>query len=141
MFAILSCSISVSVIAVAGLAGDEDLRAGLVCLGKRDGLIQAQASATSNSPLKGSSFSVTVLSRGAGVPPRTLAALEEVRKFLAGYQNANAVRITEVRIGLEGERRLCAAFADAALANTAWQRVKTIIDRVDLVEIKEDACA
>jgi hypothetical protein len=106
------------------------------------GLIRVQAATPSETTLRGRSFSVTVLSRGGGVPDGTFEALKQVRDLLAAYQTSGAaLQLTETRIGLEGERRLCAAFADENLANTAWERIRQILANVDLVEMKEGDCA
>lgn len=130
------CLIGASVMAVAGHFCTP------ACVGPEQGLIRAQAGTPSQTALLGRSFSVTILSRGSGVPDGTIEALKQVRDLLAAYQTSGAaLRLTETRIGLEGERRLCAAFDDGNLANTAWERIRQILANVDLVEMKEDDCA
>ena len=145
------CLIGASVMAVAGhfstpaRAGPEvsPQVEGRLNRGEMDqGLIRTQAGTPPQTALRGRSFSVTILSRGGGVPDGTFEALKQVRDLLAAYQTSGAaLRLTETRIGLEGERRLCAAFDDENLANTAWERIRQILANVDLVEMKEGDCA
>src|SRR5262245_31734848 len=102
---------------------------------KHEGLKLAQAA------FEGSSFSVTILSRGSGVPDSAFQALRQVRDLLTTYQSTGAaLQVTETRIGLEGERRLCAAFADKSMASAAWERIKPMIENIDLVELKAEPC-
>src|SRR5262249_5165289 len=60
----------------------------------------------------GQSFSIYVLSRGSGVPEDASTAFNKVRTFLREQQTSlgESMRIREERIGLEGERKLCAEF-------------------------------
>jgi hypothetical protein len=103
----------------------------------RQTLVLAQADA----PSQGSAVSITALSRGSGVPAAASSALAQVRDMLTAYQTAGAaLQMTEARIGIEGERRLCAIFADPALADAAWQRIRQIAAGVDLVDISQRPC-
>ena len=92
--------------------------------------------------LAGSSFSVEVLSRGGGVPAAALEALRQVREALEAYAAEGvAIEVSETRIGLEGERRLCAEFEEAQAADAALRRVESIVAGVDLVNLKAEACS
>ncbi len=89
----------------------------------------------------GHSFSVYVLSRGKGVPDPAWKVLEEMRQMLRSLQvDGVAIRIVEDRIGLEGERRLCAEFIDEEIARATWLRAKLIGSGVDLINVKVEVC-
>ncbi|MQX62302.1 hypothetical protein GHK78_04385 [Sinorhizobium meliloti] len=90
---------------------------------------------------RGKSFSVYALSRGSGVPDAALSVLERVRSAIERMQRENvSVRISEERIGLEGERRLCGEFESEDAARTAWQHAVAIAAGVDLVSLKVEPC-
>ena len=91
---------------------------------------------------QGRSFSLYVLSRGKGIPDDTWRVLEKMRAMFASlHAEKQVVRVHETRIGLEGERRLCAEFINEAAAQAAWCRAKAIVARVDLVNIEIEPCA
>ena len=48
--------------------------------------------------------------------------------------------MTKERIGLEGETRLCATFADEGVAEEALARVRRLVSGVDLVNLTEEPC-
>jgi hypothetical protein len=50
------------------------------------------------------------------------------------------VRLSEQRIGLEGETRLCAEFADPEQAAAAFERLRPVVQGVDLVNLTREAC-
>jgi hypothetical protein len=87
------------------------------------------------------SFALYALSRGKGVPDAARAALADVEKALEDLQARGAdITITEERIGLEGETRLCATFADASLAEETLERIRRLASGVDLVNLTEEPC-
>jgi hypothetical protein len=88
------------------------------------------------------SFSLYVLSRGSGVPESASQALQRFRDLLKTYENEGvSVRTSETRIGLEGERRICAEFEEKDAADEAWRRAETIVAGVDLVNLKAEPCS
>lgn len=137
MFGIACCLFSACVIAFTGPAQ----AAGAAQADDSAPLRTETVLAQSDAPNQGSAVSITVLSRGSGVPAAAVNVLSQVREMLTGYQNAgSALQMSETRIGLEGERRLCAVFADPALADAAWQRIRQIAAGVDLVDISQRPC-
>jgi hypothetical protein len=87
------------------------------------------------------SLALYALSRGKGVPEAARAALADAEEALEDLQARGAdVTITEERIGLEGETRLCATFADASLAEEALERIRRLVSGVDLVNLTEEPC-
>lgn len=51
-----------------------------------------------------------------------------------------AVVISEVIVGLEGERKLCARFTDPAAALRAWNEAQALSSGVDLVNLEAEEC-
>jgi hypothetical protein len=87
------------------------------------------------------SFALYALSRGKGVPEGARAALARAESMLEELQAGGAdITVTEERIGLEGETRLCATFADGSLAEETLERVRRLISGVDLVNLAEEPC-
>jgi hypothetical protein len=87
------------------------------------------------------SFALYALSRGKGVPEPARAALADAKKALEDLQARGAdISITQERIGLEGETRLCATFADAGLAEEALEKIRRLASGADLVNLTEEPC-
>jgi len=87
------------------------------------------------------SFALYALSRGKGVPQGARAALDQARSMLEDLQARGAdLTLTQERIGLEGETRLCATFADASLAEETLERIRRLVSGVDLVNLTEEPC-
>ena len=87
------------------------------------------------------SFAIYALSRGKGVPAPARQALLEVREAISALRAKGiVVQTTEVRIGLEGETRLCATFSDHASAVDAWRAIRPIVDGVELINLEAEAC-
>ncbi len=88
-----------------------------------------------------SGFSVSVLSRGKGVPQKALQVLQESRRLLEHAQTQGDVtRLVTQRIGLEGEARLCAEFSNHQVEARLFQRVQQLSSAVDLVNVKKEIC-
>lgn len=86
-------------------------------------------------------FAIYALSRGKGVPEGARAALAQARSALEDLQARGAdITLTQERIGLEGETRLCASFAEASLAEEALERIRGLVSGVDLVNLVEEPC-
>ena len=87
------------------------------------------------------SLAIEALSRGAGVPEAAKATLTDARSMLEALQaQGTDLRISQERIGLEGETRLCAQFADPQQAEQAYQRLSQIVQGVDLVNLTRGPC-
>lgn len=101
----------------------------------------AHASGLPLDDLEGRSFSLYVLSRGKGVPDETWRVLQEMRKMFVSLQaDGVVIRIHEERIGLEGERRLCAEFIDETAARKAWSSAKKMAAGVELLNLRAEPC-
>lgn len=88
-----------------------------------------------------SSLALYALSRGQGVPPEAKAALAEARSMLQDLQARDPeLAITEERIGLEGETRLCVTFPDAGQAERAEARLTAMTAGVDLLNLTREPC-
>lgn len=96
---------------------------------------------TSNAA-SGASFAVYALSRGKGVPQRTRAVFQEARRILEGAKKRHkVVQLEQTRIGLEGETRLCAEFADAATAQDLFEKIRRVAEGVELLNVVQEPCA
>jgi len=90
------------------------------------------------------SFAVTIyaLSKGAGVPAAARSALNDARTLLERLEREHRVRrITASRIGLEGETRLCAEFADQQAARETLEQLRHLAHDVDLLTVTDEPCA
>jgi hypothetical protein len=87
------------------------------------------------------SFALYALSRGKGVPESASAVLAGAEEVIADLQARGAqITVTKERIGLEGETRLCASFADESVAEEALERVRRLVSGVDLINLTEEPC-
>ena len=88
------------------------------------------------------SFSLSVLSRGKGVPPEARAVLARVRELVeADRKRGETVTLETKRLGIEGETRLCVEYDDPAAGARAYRRAEAIAKGVDLVNIEAERCA
>jgi hypothetical protein len=88
------------------------------------------------------SFAVYTLSRGTGVPAAAREAHQKVQE-LVEFDRSRGVVVTVqgTRIGIEGERRLCVTYADPKEAARALERVRAMVQGVDLVNVVVEPCA
>lgn len=87
------------------------------------------------------SFSIYALSRGKGVPEEARNVLDKARALLKTAQEQGAVtRLTDQRIGLEGETRVCAELRDPDSASELFSHIQQISLGVDLINVKIEAC-
>jgi hypothetical protein len=87
------------------------------------------------------SLALYALSRGKGVPEGASAVLADAEKMIAELRARGArITVTKERIGLEGETRLCATFADGSVAEEVLERVRRLASGVDLVNLTEEPC-
>lgn len=84
---------------------------------------------------------VTMLSRGKGVPDEARAAYQDIRALLEEQRSTYAVTdLRTQRIGLEGETRLCVEFRSANDAQAALGAIRKRADGVDLLDVSEMSC-
>lgn len=87
------------------------------------------------------SFALYVLSRGSGVSEGGQKALADFRKLLGSMQaKGEVVEVSDTRIGIEGETRICVRFADAEHAAKAWMNMQCSLTGADLVQLKAEKC-
>jgi len=87
------------------------------------------------------SFSIYALSRGKGVPAEARNVLDKARAFLKMAQEEGTVtRLTDQRIGLEGETRVCVELRDADSASELFSHIKQMSLGVDLINVKIESC-
>lgn len=92
-------------------------------------------------PGAGRELAVYALSRGKGVPDEARAALAAARDLFTKLQASGQVlRVVEQRMGLEGERRLCAVFVDANAAAAAREQLLAQSGGADLFNIVLETC-
>lgn len=88
------------------------------------------------------SFAVYALSRGRGVPQATRTAWQAVWEMLEKARREGTVlQLQQTRIGLEGEVRLCAEFADSRRAQEMLARAREMTTGVDLLNVVEESCS
>ncbi len=99
------------------------------------------AAAAASEDAGATTLTVTILSRGKGVPDTTRAAYKDVRAFLEDKRAAYAITGQRTqRIGLEGEQRLCVEFASAAEARAALAEIQPRIAGIDLIDAAIAPC-
>lgn len=87
------------------------------------------------------SISVYALSRGKGVPDQAQEVLAQTRMLLKSAQEHGEVqRVTDQRIGIEGETRLCAEFSHSESAQTIIDQIQRLSQGVDLINLKVEPC-
>lgn len=87
------------------------------------------------------SFALYALSRGAGLTDVGRRALDTFRELLRDMEAQGQVeRISDTRIGIEGETRICAKFATSDLAGKAWTQMRRLSVEADLVQLKAEKC-
>jgi hypothetical protein len=113
------------------------------------GLIPAALSAWSNGVEASgvpratrSEFVLYALSRGKGVPEAARDALEKSQTLLEdARQRGEVVKLTQTRLGLEGETKLCVQAKDAPASRKLQGEVRRIGKNVDLFNVVEESCS
>ena len=86
-------------------------------------------------------LTVTMLSRGKGVPEATRTAYNDIRALLERQRSADSVTdMRTQRIGLEGETRLCAEFRSAKDAQAALYEIRQRAAGVELLDVSDAPC-
>ncbi|MCP1926409.1 hypothetical protein [Bradyrhizobium elkanii] len=87
------------------------------------------------------SFAVYALSRGKGLSEDGRKALDGFRQLLREMKaEGQVVEVSDARIGIEGETRVCAKFASSELAGKAWTQLQQLSAGADLVQLKPEKC-
>ncbi|UQR61643.1 hypothetical protein LRP30_33205 [Bradyrhizobium sp. C-145] len=87
------------------------------------------------------SFAFYALSRGKGLSEKGRQVLEDFRELLRGMKaEGQVVEVSESRIGLEGETRICAKFVSSESTGKAWMQMQRLSAGVDLVQLKPEKC-
>jgi hypothetical protein len=89
------------------------------------------------------SVAVYALSRGKGVPESAARVFSQAEALFRELQSSQqVVRIYPVeRLGIEGERRICAEFASEQAANSAQAQLLKIADGVELLNVVIEPCS
>ena len=89
-----------------------------------------------------SSFSLYTLSQGRGVPAPAREALSEARRWLEeAKEQGKIVTLQHTRVGLEGESRLCVKFKDRDEAQAMLERIRQLVQGVELMNLVVEPCA
>jgi hypothetical protein len=87
------------------------------------------------------SFALYALSRGSGLSERGQRVLTEFRDLLSRMKaEGKVIQISDTRIGIEGETRICAKFSTGELAAQVWMITAMSIRGADLVQLKAEGC-
>jgi len=87
------------------------------------------------------SFALYALSRGRGLSESGQRAIVEFRELLRNMKAAgHVVAVSDMRIGIEGETKICASFASPELAGKAWMQMQRSLAGADLVQLKPEKC-
>jgi hypothetical protein len=98
-------------------------------------------SAVTASPRAVRAFAVETLSRGKGVPAEAREALRQVRQLVdADRARGVSARIQTVRLGLEGEMRLCVDYTDPDAGTRAYESARALVKGIDLVNLVAGPC-
>jgi hypothetical protein len=102
---------------------------------------RSEPTAQAESGAQPSTLAIYALSRGKGVPPETREAFDAARRLLESLREEHKVtRIVATRIGIEGERRLCAEFADSKVAKETHDKLLAMSKSAELLNIVAEPC-
>ncbi len=86
-------------------------------------------------------FAVSALSRGKGVPPEAMNSLREIQELLAKDSAAGKLlQLETIRLGIEGERRVCVVYKDKSVGAAAKKKIERIVQGVDLMQFEQSGC-
>jgi hypothetical protein len=84
---------------------------------------------------------IYAMSKGQGVPEATRAVRDKARTELQRLRAERRVLdINETRIGIEGERRICATFATREDAEATVAKLRSMSEGVELFNIAVEPC-
>lgn len=110
----------------------------LLAIGSRCDNPSERSAAPRHRSSEGFAFVVETLSRGRGVPSSASRALREARKIVEAKKSSGTVmKVSEERLGIEGESRLRAEFSDARIGREVYAEISSLAEGVDLIAVKE----
>lgn len=84
---------------------------------------------------------VVTLSRGRGVPAKTLEAYAQIKELVSEEARSGAAITQNERIiGLEGERRFCISLPDQETSSRLLERMRALSVNVELLHVIENGC-
>jgi hypothetical protein len=87
------------------------------------------------------SFALYALSRGRGLSESGQRAIAEFRELLSNLKaEGHLIEVSDTRIGIEGETRICASFTNRELAGKVWMQMQRSLVGADLVQLKAEKC-
>jgi hypothetical protein len=87
------------------------------------------------------SFALYALSRGRGVSESGQKAIADFRELIRNMKaEGHTIEVSDTRIGIEGETRICASFTSRELAGKAWMQMQRSLVAADLVQLKPERC-
>ncbi len=90
---------------------------------------------------QGYGIEVVILSRGRGVPEKTLETYRRIRALASEEARRDpAITQREQIVGLEGERRLCISAPDPVTGSELYARIQALSADLDLMRISADGC-
>ena len=93
------------------------------------------------SSFQGRNFAIYALSKGNGVPTDAFEAYQAAKSRLYDAETrALVARISEVRIGIEGERKLCVEFTNDGDARRLWTELCEKHADIPLLNIQSEIC-
>jgi hypothetical protein len=114
-----------------------------------DGLLELMAESADSSRDAGppaavlelQSFALYALSRGRGLSESGQRAIADFRELLRNMRaEGYVIEVSDTRIGIEGETRICAQFASPELAGKVWMQMQRSLVAADLVQLKPERC-
>jgi hypothetical protein len=86
-------------------------------------------------------FALYALSRGRGLSESGQKAIADFRELLRNMKaEGQVIEVSDTRIGIEGETRICASFTSPELAGKAWMQMQRSLVAADLVQLKPEKC-
>jgi hypothetical protein len=87
------------------------------------------------------SFALYALSRGRGLSERGQRAIADFRELLRNMKaEGQVIEVSDTRIGIEGETRICVSFTSPELAGKVWMQMQRSLVAADLVQLKPEKC-
>ena len=84
---------------------------------------------------------VEVLSLGRGVSQDALRAYEDIKAFARQTSEASdGIDISELLLGLEGERRLCISTSDRSSADALAKEIAARAEGIELLSVTRSEC-
>ena len=100
------------------------------------------AASGNENPADGSfSIQIEVLSMGRGVPHASMRAYQEIKTLVMRYKESGThVVITELLLGLEGERRMCVVLTDTTQTDALYGEISELAHEMKLMRVSKEPC-